>query len=276
MADQLIPVSFYDDTLVLVSHDGEPFVAMKPVVENMGLLWHGQHTKLTDKFASTIQIICMVADDGKQREMVCLPLRKLPAWLYSISPNKVAPHLREKIVRYQDECDEVLWQYWTNGFVSRSGALQPTAGTQIIAAHKHITGLMKELKAETTPAIRETLYAQLVQACRMASIPCPALEAIGRAETPRAVPALVETFWEAVELIGLEKLNHARTPGLVAINLMHFHQEAEAARLKLPALNEFRHALRLSDAPRFVEANRVVSSALLGRAVRCWVFDGDQ
>lgn len=151
---------------------------------------------------------------------------------------------------------------------------RPFVGAQIIAAHKHITGLMKELKAETTPAIRETLYAQLVQACRMASIPCPALEAIGRAETPRAVPALVETFWEAVELIGLEKLNHARAPGLLAINLMHFHQEAEAARLKLPPLNEFRHALRLSDAPRFVEANRVVSSALLGRAVRCWVFEG--
>lgn len=117
------------------------------------------------------------------------------------------------------------------------------------------------------------IHQQLDHTSRLLGLPCPALEAIGRAEMPRAVPALVETFWEAVELIGLEKLNHARAPVLVAINLMHFHQEAEAARLKLPPLNEFRHALRLSDAPHFVEANRAVSSRLLERTVRCWVFD---
>jgi len=81
MADQLFPVPFYDDTVVLVAHNDEPFVAMKPIVENMGLDWMGQYVKLTDKFASTIEIISMVADDGKRREMICLPLRKLPACL---------------------------------------------------------------------------------------------------------------------------------------------------------------------------------------------------
>ncbi|ASJ24296.1 P22_AR_N domain containing protein [Laribacter hongkongensis] len=35
--------------------------------------------------------------------MVCLPLRKLPAWLYSINHNKVKPELQDKIVRYQNE-----------------------------------------------------------------------------------------------------------------------------------------------------------------------------
>lgn len=271
MADQLFPVPFHEDTLVLVAHGDQPFVAMKPIVENMGLAWVPQYVKLTEKFGSVVTIIITTGGDGKQYEMISLPLRKLPAWLYSINPNKVAPALREKIIRYQDECDEVLWQYWTNGFVSRPGVAPPTI-IQQISAHKHVTALMKELKVETIPAIRETLYAQLQQACRMSSLPCPPLEAIGCAVLPQRVPALVETFWETVELIGLEKLNHCRTPGLIGINLMHFHQAAAAERIKLPPVSEFRHVLRLSESPRLVEANRVVSSLLWDRAVRCWVF----
>ncbi|MCG9041978.1 phage antirepressor N-terminal domain-containing protein [Laribacter hongkongensis] len=88
---------------MLVGHDNEPFVAMKPVVTNMGLDWAAQFTKLKEKFSSTIGEITTVGEDGKYREMVCLPLRKLPAWLYSINHNKVKPELQDKIVRYQNE-----------------------------------------------------------------------------------------------------------------------------------------------------------------------------
>lgn len=87
MNDQIIPVTFHGDTLALVDHEGEPFVAMKPVVENMGIDWGGQHIKLTEKFGSVIEIISTTGGDGKQYEMVCLPLRKFPAWLYSINPS---------------------------------------------------------------------------------------------------------------------------------------------------------------------------------------------
>jgi hypothetical protein len=33
--------------------------------------------------------ITTVASDGKERLMICLPVRKLAAWLYSIHANKV-------------------------------------------------------------------------------------------------------------------------------------------------------------------------------------------
>lgn len=58
--------------------------------------------------------ITIVAKDGKERFRTCLPVRKLAGWLYSISPNKVKSELREKVVMYQEEWDDVLWQYWTN------------------------------------------------------------------------------------------------------------------------------------------------------------------
>ena len=36
-AQQLMPVPFYEDTVVLVGKDNEPLVSMKPIVINMGL-----------------------------------------------------------------------------------------------------------------------------------------------------------------------------------------------------------------------------------------------
>lgn len=112
-----INVPFYGDTLYLVSHDGEPYTPMKPIVDGMGLAWSPQHEKLKQRFKSTITEIVMVAGDGKNRSMTCLALRKLAGWLHSISVGKVRPELREKVARYQEECDDVLYQYWTKGEV---------------------------------------------------------------------------------------------------------------------------------------------------------------
>ncbi|PHM51202.1 antirepressor [Xenorhabdus hominickii] len=47
--------------------------------------------------------------------MTRLALRKLAGWLATISPNKVKPEIRGKVIRYQDECDDVLYEYWTKG-----------------------------------------------------------------------------------------------------------------------------------------------------------------
>ncbi|PYE38639.1 phage antirepressor N-terminal domain-containing protein [Psychrobacter fozii] len=107
-----INVSFYDDELVVINHNGEPYVPIKPIVENMGLDWKDQNRKVKARFESTVTILTTVAEDGKSREMICLPLRKLSGWLMTISPNKAKNEVEDKIIRYQNECDDVLWQYW--------------------------------------------------------------------------------------------------------------------------------------------------------------------
>lgn len=119
--DTLYPVKFHEDLLVLASHNGEPHVVMRPVVDNLGLAWAPQYTKMVDKFGATVTIIVTVGEDGRRRDMIALPLRKFPGWLYSINPSKVSPDLRENIIRYQDECDEVLWRYWTEGVAVKPG-----------------------------------------------------------------------------------------------------------------------------------------------------------
>ena len=120
-------VPFCHTELTLIDHGGEPYVAMKPVVEGMGLAWEPQFSKLKQRFNSVITEIVTTGKDGKQYNMICLPLKKLFGWLMTISPNKVKAELRNTIIRYQEECDEVLWQYWTKDVAHKHEVLAAIA-----------------------------------------------------------------------------------------------------------------------------------------------------
>ncbi|MEH8151305.1 phage antirepressor N-terminal domain-containing protein [Aeromonas caviae] len=71
-----------------------------------------------------VEMTMQLPGDTQNRAVTCLPLRKLPAWLYSVQPGKVSPVIREKVVAYQEECDEVLWQYWTTGKADRQSVAE--------------------------------------------------------------------------------------------------------------------------------------------------------
>ncbi|HEK3222500.1 TPA: phage antirepressor N-terminal domain-containing protein [Proteus mirabilis] len=114
-----INVPFHGNNLYVVNNKGQPYVPMKPIVEGMGLTWQSQFEKIKQRFKSTITEIVIVAADGKERNMICLALRKLAGWLHTISPNKVKPEIRDKVIKYQEECDDVLYEYWTTGEVKK-------------------------------------------------------------------------------------------------------------------------------------------------------------
>lgn len=116
---ELSPVSFHEDTIFCIEYEGQPYTAMKPIVENMGLAWQSQAAKLTgnkDRWGITMIVI---PSEGGEQETLCMPVRKLPAYLASINPKKVREELRPKIELYQAESDDVLWDYWINGKAER-------------------------------------------------------------------------------------------------------------------------------------------------------------
>lgn len=117
----MVQVLFHGDPLYLVTHDGEPYVPMRPVVEGMGLAWVSQYVKLTAEKDRWGVMIIITPSEGGPQESLCLPLRKILGWLMTISPNKVKPMLRERIIRYQRECDEVLWRHWTRKAEATAG-----------------------------------------------------------------------------------------------------------------------------------------------------------
>ncbi|EIG2638106.1 phage antirepressor Ant [Escherichia coli] len=116
IADRTINVPFHGTNLFLVGINNEPYVPMKPVVEGMGMVWAAQFVKLKQRFVKSISEIEIPSAGGKQL-MTCLAFRKFAAWLSSIQPNKVRPEIRDKVIQYQEECDDVLYEYWTKGHV---------------------------------------------------------------------------------------------------------------------------------------------------------------
>lgn len=109
-------VEFKGDKLTTIVNDGVEYVAMKPIVESIGLDWKSQHSKLSSqKEKFNYGHITIVAADGKLREMLCMPLRKLNGWLFSINPAKVKDSIRDKLIAYQEECFAALHDYWTKG-----------------------------------------------------------------------------------------------------------------------------------------------------------------
>lgn len=125
MSSELMPVDFHGDIIFCLEHEGQPYAPMKPIVENMGIAWQTQFRKLNDSGERWGITMMMIPSSGGDQKMLCIPVRKLPAWLSSINPKKVKPELREKIERYQAECDDVLWDYWINGKAKRRNAEKP-------------------------------------------------------------------------------------------------------------------------------------------------------
>lgn len=117
IADRTINVPFHGNSLLVVEHQGEAYTPMKPIVEGMGLAWQTQHRKLRERFSKGITEM-MIPSVGGSQSMTCLALRKLNGWLQTISPNKVKPEIRDRVIQYQEECDDVLYEYWTKGEVT--------------------------------------------------------------------------------------------------------------------------------------------------------------
>lgn len=102
---QQIPVYFVGD---------KPFVAMKSICENIGLQWEAQlkRIKRNHVLNASMSIMDMVAQDGKIRDVICLPFGMLNGWLMGVDANKVKPEIKDTLVKYQLECYDVLYQHF--------------------------------------------------------------------------------------------------------------------------------------------------------------------
>lgn len=208
---QLSPVTFHGDTIFCIDYQGQPFTPMKPIVENLGLDWATQFRKLknnesrwgivimTTATRGTVTNIVTVAQDGGEQEMLCMPVRKLPSYLNSINPRKVAPELRAKIELYQAESDDALWNYWMHGRAERpapqtaEAAITPDqqctlqaivrARVEGIPAERRSKGLYPQIWSRFNNHFRLGSYKQLPQ-CRMSE----AVAYLSRIEIAPALP----------------------------------------------------------------------------------------
>lgn len=109
-------VKFNNQELLTLKVGEIIYTAIRPIVEGMGLDWTTQAKKIrnnAEKF--NCRDMPTVAQDGKIREMLCMPIKKLNGWLFSINPEKVKPEIKDDVIAYQEECFEALYNYWHKG-----------------------------------------------------------------------------------------------------------------------------------------------------------------
>ena len=125
---------------------------MRELVEGIGLDWKVQHRILTSHYQKfSCGHITTTGKDGKKYEMLCMPIKKLNGWLFSINPNKVRADLKERLENSQEECFLALWAYWTEGVARRDEV-------------KNKLALWQQKKAEYTQRAGER--GKLLQQCK--------------------------------------------------------------------------------------------------------------
>ncbi|HAT2304007.1 TPA: phage antirepressor N-terminal domain-containing protein [Citrobacter freundii] len=108
-------VPFNGQHIIAVMAAGATYVAMRKIVENIGIDWTGQSVKLRKQKEKFGCRDISIPSKGGVQKMLCIPMKKLNGWLFSINPEKVRADIRDKLIQYQEECFTVLHDYWAKG-----------------------------------------------------------------------------------------------------------------------------------------------------------------
>ena len=110
-------VNFHGQTLIAIPKDGQLYVGMKVICENIGIDWRSQRQRImrNEVMKAGVVMITTPSKGGKQ-ETLCLPLPMLNGWLFGIDVNRVKESAtRDLLIQYQRECFGVLYDYWHKG-----------------------------------------------------------------------------------------------------------------------------------------------------------------
>lgn len=150
-------VVFYEDIItavqVNVEQQAQIYVPIRPICEYLGLDWSAQYRRINRDpvLSEAIQGVAITTTPsfegrgGGLQEMSCLPLKFLPGWLFGVSPSRVKEDLREKIIRYQRESYDVLWEAFQEGRLTSGLVFEEllTSDTPAAQAYKIASAIMK-------------------------------------------------------------------------------------------------------------------------------------
>lgn len=85
------------------------FVPLRQLCDYLGVSYTGQRERIErDPVLSTKLQPVQLTTSGGPQEMQCLPLDYLNGWLFGINANRVKAEIRDRVIRYQEECYMVL------------------------------------------------------------------------------------------------------------------------------------------------------------------------
>lgn len=92
------------------------FVALKPIVEGMGLNWEPQRQRVQRDpvLSKGTSMMKVPFGRGGPQEMVCLTLELVHGWLFTIDTSRIkVDDIRQKVIAFQEECYSVLYRHFS-------------------------------------------------------------------------------------------------------------------------------------------------------------------
>ena len=98
----------------IIATSDEQMIAIRPICEALGIDADSQRKRIErDEILSpTAVMMTVVAADGKDREMYCIPYKYVFGWLFSIDTSRVNEEARPAVLRYKEECYEALYRHF--------------------------------------------------------------------------------------------------------------------------------------------------------------------
>lgn len=99
---------------LLVCQDPEQLVPIRPICDALGIDPEGQRQRILrdEILGSTAFTVKAVAEDGKDRDMLAIPLKFVFGWLFTIDASRVSEEARPAVIQYKLECYNALYQYF--------------------------------------------------------------------------------------------------------------------------------------------------------------------
>jgi uncharacterized protein YqgV (UPF0045/DUF77 family) len=129
-------VDFYGDGITVALVGDDVYVPLRALTDFLGVDWTAQWRRVQRDvvLARYVRQVTMTGADGKQRDLVCLPLEYLPGWLFGITTSRLRPELQEKLTRYREECFRVLWNAFKHDIVPAADLVaqeRPKSGAEL-------------------------------------------------------------------------------------------------------------------------------------------------
>jgi hypothetical protein len=113
-----VTIPFYDDNLIIqLGEDGQIYVALRPIIEALGLDWSAQYRRIKrdpvlSEETRTISV-AVTATEMRQRgegakDHICLPKQFISGFLFGINANRVREEFRQNVIKWQREAHLIL------------------------------------------------------------------------------------------------------------------------------------------------------------------------
>jgi P22_AR N-terminal domain. len=107
-------VQFLNQDIDCVLINNNPYVVFKSLVENIGLHWITAFAQIKkDEVLSQALVLTLIPNPKyKGQQVLCMPIKLMPGWLFSVSINRVSESVKPVLLAYRKDVYDVLFNHY--------------------------------------------------------------------------------------------------------------------------------------------------------------------